>query len=410
MKSLFLLPFLLLGLLLFKGAAIFEAANSNLAGIETVRDWSSNPKTLSQIICQENVQKGAAGSNAGQAAVVNAARRAYFAGDCESALAYWDLARGIDPQNETAALMEFLSAGLEAGYFPLDASPEDMSGFLYGLGLQAEQNQEEKQAYYWFAKSFEQHPSRLAADRLISSQTNPEKQVHIWLSLADTLPDDDPNYWWALGQYLTLEEDWEGALQAYTAGALIAPKPYEFLMEQGKVLSHMQAWDKAVSIYQSASDQRPTDVNPYLEIGHIYRQQGELNKAKASYEKALAISSQHFTAVFFLGFVHYQLEDDLQAEYHLQRALDLKPAHAPSAYYLAQTLHRSGNSQAALEYLEKAVSLAEEKPWRWLIQLGDWRYAAGNVQGALEVYKEALDLQPGNPELRKKVDEIQNMP
>jgi tetratricopeptide (TPR) repeat protein len=417
MKSLILAMLLILVILFAKFLAVEDAINRNLAALGMVQNWKAKPRNLYQVNCAQNGEKsissfpisGPRPTVNGHQSFLIAARDAFYSDDCDDALSYWKLVLEDDPLDSSAAIMQYLSSGLDEEYFPADTSLEDISEFLNGLGLQAEQNQMPKQAEYWFARSFELYPSRQAADRLLAFQPDPEDQAHIWWSLTNTLAKEDPDYWWALGQYSELEHEWDLALQAYSEGESIAPKPFDFIMQQGKVYAHIESWDRAVLTYRLASDLRSDDVNPYLEIGHIYRLQREYEKAKIWYEEALAKSPDHFTATFYFALINYQLGKFSPARHYFQHAVDLKPGHAASTYYLAQTLNRIGDSKKALEYLEKAVNLQSEKSWRWLVDLGDWREKEGDIQGALAAYKEALTLQQVDTTLiNNKIQKIED--
>jgi tetratricopeptide (TPR) repeat protein len=416
MKSLFLALLLFLVILFAKWPPVGDAVDRNLAAIEMVHDWKAEPRYLYQVTCVKNGNEITSSfpassppptTNDHQTMLI-AARDAFFEGDCEDALAYWKLVLQNDPQDRSAAIMQFLSSGLEERYFPVDTSPVEFSKLLFWLGQQAKKNQAQNQSQYWFAHSFALYPSRLAADQLLTYQSQPAQQALIWQRLADTLDQDDPDYWWAVGKYSELEKEWHQALQAYAEGGAISPKPYEFLIREGQILAQMEDWDRAETVFLLANDQRPSQITPYLELGHLYLAQGEFHNAKIWYGKALAKFPNNFSAIFFFGLVNYNLEEKSQAGQYFQRALELKPGHALSAYYLAQTLYRSGDSKKALEYLAQAVNLQTDKSWRWLVELGDWRERAGDVQGALSAYREALALQQDNIDLLNKIQKIES--
>jgi tetratricopeptide (TPR) repeat protein len=407
-----------LGLLFVIWPRMEDAVLRNMAALGMVQTWKAEPVQLYRMTCAQNEQEILSSPSDSlaqeaandQQALVQLARNTFFSGNCQDALFFWTQVLQNDPRNRSAAVMQYLSSGLDSAYFPTGLSFADMSNFLYRLGLQAERNQARNQAQYWFAHSFELQPSRQVADQLLAFQIEPHQEASIWRSLADTLTEDDPDYWWALGQNFEIEKEWDRALWAYAKGASISPAPYNFLIRQGELHKQRAAWDSAQKAFQQASVQRPREITPYLELGHIYRQQGDFENAKEWYAKALARFPENFSVNYFLGLTHYQLEDDLLAEKYLLRAVELKPQHAASAYYLAQTLERNGDSQKALEYLEMAVQLQEEKSWRWLSELGDWRKKAGDVQGALAAYKEGLALQQDNATLLNKVRELEPQP
>ena len=93
MKRLLLVLSLLLGLLLVSWPVVKEAADRNLVGLAILQTWSVEPKYLSQTICEENLQQVISTESVTlpqspadeQQALINAARKAYYAGDCEEA-------------------------------------------------------------------------------------------------------------------------------------------------------------------------------------------------------------------------------------------------------------------------------------------------------------------------------------
>ena len=416
MKSLFLALVLFLVILFAKWPSVEDAIDRNLAAVEMVHKWKAEPRYLYQITCIKNENEITSSVRASSPSftandhqtMLIAARDAFYAGDCDEALAYWNRVLENDPQDQSAAVLQFLSSGLEERYIPGDTSPAKMSKLLFWLGQQAKKNQAQNQAQYWFDQSFAMYPSRLAADQLLAYQSQAGEQALIWQRLADTLNEDDPDYWWAVGNYSELEKDWDQALKAYVEGAAIAPKPYQFLIRQGQIYAQMEDWHRAETVFLLANDQRPNQITPYLELGHIYLAQREFQNAKTWYGKALAHFPNNFSAIFFFGLANYDLEENSQAGQYFQRALDLKPGHAASAYYLAQTYNRNGESQKAIEFLEMAFNLQSEKPWRWLVELGDWREREEDLQGALAAYREALALQPDNDDLLNKIRKMES--
>jgi tetratricopeptide (TPR) repeat protein len=404
--SLILILILLASIFVVKWPVFSQAADVNLASITTVKDWRQKSKDLSQIICQENVQPAALAVNDNQSAVIDAARRAYFAGDCESALTYWTMAVEENPRNETAAIMRYLSSGLDREMLPAQIAATDMSIFLRNLGFVAEQNQMEDQAWYWFTNAFDIKPSRILADRLVIQEEDAAQQTQVWQQLAETLPDNDPDYWWAVGQIAELNQDWERAAEAYMIGLEIASDPYDFLFRRGKVFTKLAAWEEARNSFEQASTIKPRRIEPFLEVGHILRRQKNFDDAAAAYEQALVHRPNNFSANYYAGLSYFRLEDDQRAQQLLRRALELRPKHADSASLLAYSLKRDGDAQTAREMLEYAIGLQEEKSWNWLKTLGDWRFTDGDIDGALSAYEEALEIQPSSRALQNRLNEL----
>jgi hypothetical protein len=187
-------PFFL-GLLFVIWPRIEDAVLHNMAALGTVQTWKAEPVQLYRLTCAQREQETLSSPSDSlaqeaandQQALIQLARNTFFSGDCQDALAYWTQVLQNDPRNRSAAVMQYLSSGLDSAYFPTGLSFADMSNFLYRLGLQAEHDQARNQAQYWFAHSFKLQPSRLVADQLLAFQIEPYQEALIWHSLADTL-------------------------------------------------------------------------------------------------------------------------------------------------------------------------------------------------------------------------------
>lgn len=397
---------LLAGVVVLKGPAILQATDDNMAAITILQDWGRKPKDLSQVNCRENDLAPILDDLDARADHINAARQAYYRGDCQRALAYWTLALEADPGNETAAIMRFLSSGVNEDLRPAGMSVEETAEFLQGLGAWAEKNQREDQALYWFTNAFETKPTRVVADRLVRSLPDDEEKTAIWQKLAGALPEDEADHWWALGQQAELAQRWDEAADAYAAGAQIAADSFDFLIEQGLLLLKLDRLDEAEAVFQEAVALRPDNSQPYTQLGHVARQRGDLESARDWYKKAVQIAPDKFNQNYRLGITYYDLGQYDLANQYLVTAVEINPKNAPALYYLAQTAYQSGRQSEAQSILEEAISYEKESHWNWLVTLGDWRAATGDDRGALEAYKQALSLQPDHPRITSKIQEI----
>ena len=406
--SFFLALPLLAGLLIVNFPRISRAVSDNLAALTFLREWGRESRDISQVICERSSQPLALAAQQDQSAAINAAREAYFLGNCEPALANWTLAADNDPQQETAALMRYLSSGMDPELLPANMSAEETAGFLQGLGSWAEINKYETEAAYWFTNAFNVQPSRSGADRLIRLQQDESQQKAVWQQLADVLPQDDPDHWWALGKQADLNGSWQQAVDAYKMGASIAPQPYDFLMAQGAGNLKLDQLDEAQAVFERAAELEPDFSQPYLQLGNVSRQRGDHEKAKTWYEQAVKLAPDKFTPNYWLGLTYYELGEFEPADQYLTGAVQINPRNSSALFYLAQTLYEQGQPNKALARLEEAVRLDKEKHWNWLVTLGDWRAAAEDADGALKAYYQALSLQPDNPKIAGKIENIEN--
>ena len=72
----------------------------------------------------------------------------------------------------------------------------------------------------------------------------------------------------------------------------------------------------------------------------------------------------------------------------MERALEPNPWHAWNLYW-------QGARGEAIGRMRQAIALYRGKPWQWAVQLGDWLAEAGDKEGALAAYRQALDVEAG---------------
>jgi tetratricopeptide (TPR) repeat protein len=111
-----------------------------------------------------------------------------------------------------------------------------------------------------------------------------------------------------------------------------------------------------------------------LALGHLWRREGQHAGALAWYAEAARIA----------------------------------PQSASPRYYRAQLLYAVGEPLQAVASLAQAVSLHSGKPWRWAVQLGDWRMEGGDREGALAAYRQALGWQPAEAAIEERIRQVVN--
>jgi superkiller protein 3 len=190
---------------------------------------------------------------------------------------------------------------------------EGLASYFDFQGDGARSAEKWEEALEWYEKSFSLVPDVLTANRLESVYLKLERKgeaIACWEELAESLPETDPEHWWALGRAAELREDWEEAARAYGHGAELAPKPYDYWMRQGANYERLKEWGRAEGAYRKVVEARP-DI-PY-----------------------------------------------------------------------------------------------RGQPWQWAVQLGDWLAEAGDKEGALAAYRQALEWKPGDEGIEAKIEALE---
>lgn len=367
-------------LLLARLPSLLAVGANNLAAMALLPEWESVSQEVGFPRCEPRLEPSAAEPYLAQAlkwdpdnqrALVNLGRVAWLNGDCSIAQTSWEQALQVAPGDEIAAFWLFWMAGAKTQKLPGTLTAERMAEYAYYRSRRAGPGAAQ---LAWLQLSLDLNPARDAAHRLAKLHQQggrPQEAVSTWQRLAAALPEDHPDHWWALGQAAELESDWARAAWAYRQGVEVAEDAYLLWMQQAATLERLDRWDDAEGAYRQAVVARPELAEPYLKLGHLRARQGDYEGALAWYTEAQAVD----------------------------------PRHAGSNYYLAQTLYHLGGTEQAEIYLEQAVKQdAAKKHWEWVAQLGDWRLALGDREGALAAYRQAQTWKPGEAEIQERIE------
>jgi len=405
-------------LFLLNGHEIVSAALQNVAALRLLAPWQEalvDPSSL--LVCQLRVNDPAVDAlietalrlrpESASTWLLNG-RNAWLAGKCSEAREAWRRAVVLASQNRIAWLLYLLNGPKDLQ--PEPAVAEGLASYFDFQGDRARSAEKWEEALEWYEKSFSLVPDVSTANRLESVYLKLERKgeaIACWEELAESLPETDPEHWWALGRAAELREDWEEAARAYGHGAELSPKPYDYWMRQGANYERLKEWERAEGAYRKAVKARPDIPWPYLSVGHMRRVQKDYNGMLEWYRKAEAVAPNRYEPQYWLGYAHYIREEYVEAQKRLERALELNPQHAWSAYYLAWSFYKQGRRGEAVSWLQQAIVLYRGQPWQWAIQLGDWLAEAGDKDGALATYRQALEWKPGDEGIAAKIKALE---
>lgn len=187
----------------------------------------------------------------------------------------------------------------------------------------------------------------------------------------------------------------------------------------------------------------PDNSRQYLVLGSIYDQEGQRDKAAAEYRHALSLTDS--TDVSQLSRIYGAMGDNLYAReqadsafvyyqksllydpdntlalnncaYYLacegrdldralemiEKAVGAEPENATSMDTYAWVLFKRKDYAKAREIIDRTLSLSDERSEEILEHAGDIYFMDGDPDGALRFWKEALELDPDNRLLAKKV-------
>jgi tetratricopeptide (TPR) repeat protein len=167
--------------------------------------------------------------------------------------------------------------------------------------------------------------------------------------------------------------------------------------------------EEATREYQRAIDLEPRVGPPYIGLGDVYARTGHLEQAVAAYERGLARMPEHARGHANLGLALVRLGRWDEARPQLERALELAQQEDRSAEVtldeaatphiaLGDVLAHQGELDGAIEHYRRAIEI-EPGRRRARVNLGIALVHSTRYAEALPVLEESLRAEPDSPQI-----------
>lgn len=220
-----------------------------------------------------------------------------------------------------------------------------------------------------------------------------------------------------IGNNLARVGNHRAALQHYLAEAARYPSA-DVYVRVGYAYENVNRVDSARAAYERAIRLDSTYADAYARLAQLLSTRGAYAEALDHIRDAIRIAPDNLDYRYFLGYLLLQTGDVESASTHLRRVAEARPGHYGAHYNLGRALAHAGNAHLAqrhfaradtLQAVEKEIgklqSRAEvynERPGAWL-DLAEALRRNGRIEEALDAYKVAAYLDPGNDELQANV-------
>ncbi|MBI5560925.1 MAG: tetratricopeptide repeat protein [Deltaproteobacteria bacterium] len=226
----------------------------------------------------------------------------------------------------------------------------------------------------------------------------------LWLDAVEKSPDDAiphgslANAYFGRGLIDKAVEHYEIALRL---------KPGFFYGHTNLAIAYQEKGliDKAVGHYKIALRLRPDYPEPYNNLGIIYARQGLFDEAIAEFETAVRLEPRYAEAQNNLGLAYQNKGWTDRAIGQYKTALTIKPDYPQVHNNLGMAYEEEGRLAEAIEEYGTALRLKSDYA-NAHYNMGDAYYKEGRFDEAIKEFQMTLELEPGNSEALKKVENI----
>lgn len=215
---------------------------------------------------------------------------------------------------------------------------------------------------------------------------------------------------------------YEEALAWYQRAAILEPGFGDAWYDAGLVYERLERWEEALRAYEQAVSvgafEGVGQSSPYYRLGSIYHRRltsPQLDKALAAYDSAIAIDD--FSSDLEAADSHYergviydwQERDPRDSIREYRQAIVLNPQHRWAHLRLGHALYRVyQNVSLAEQEIEQALALwPDRKSRKWPYRfLGNIYRDAGMLEKAIDVYREALQVDTNDEQVKRILSQL----
>jgi TolB-like protein/Flp pilus assembly protein TadD len=159
----------------------------------------------------------------------------------------------------------------------------------------------------------------------------------------------------------SLSNNYEGAGKEFETAIRLDPRLFEAYFFYGRSCFEQGHWVKAAGLFEQASQVNPDDYQAHSLRGLCFRALDRAEEARAAFRDALQAAERHLQfhpddvrAVSLGSGALYGLGEHARAREWVDRALSMDPEEAPTLYNVACTYSLLGETDKAIECLERA--------------------------------------------------------
>ena len=163
--------------------------------------------------------------------------------------------------------------------------------------------------------------------------------------------------------------------------------------------------DAALDQVAMAIEYHPWDANLWMYRGGIYEQKGQLDASVDAFRTAYGLEPESATVLNALGYTMTNATRDYEeAQGYISRALEKEPDNPAIMDSMGWVLYMQAEVDEARPWLERAYALMPDP--EVAAHLGEVKWTQGEEDAAIEIWTEALQIDPDNPVLNETVNRL----
>ncbi|XP_007175756.2 protein O-mannosyl-transferase TMTC1 isoform X2 [Balaenoptera acutorostrata] len=229
------------------------------------------------------------------------------------------------------------------------------------------------------------------------------KQNEIWLS-RESLFRLYPRHASALNNLGTLTRDTAEAKMYYQRALQLNPQHNRALFNLGNLLRSQEKKEEAITLLKDSIRYGPEFADAYSSLASLLAEQERFKEAEEIYQAGIKNCPDSSDLHNNYGVFLVDTGSPEKAVAHYQQAIKLSPSHHVAMVNLGRLYRSLGDNSVAEEWYKRALQVARKA--EILSPLGALYYNTGRYEEALQIYREAVSLQPSQRELRLALAQV----
>ncbi|MGL5771949.1 MAG: tetratricopeptide repeat protein [Bacteroidales bacterium] len=349
----------------------------------------------------------------------------------EMAMEYYNKAKAIDPndgrlqlslanyyfrvgQQDSAELQ--IKHALHNKDLEIDVKIDILKDYLKTLYMKKENTQERDNLFDILFESYPQEKElfKLQSSYLITEKRFKEAQDR--LTIAVGLDPNDRELWMSLLDVCLRLQEFNEVIATCQKALIYFPKDGEFYYYQSIALGIEEKYQQAIDVLDkgfAAMDKNNPRLlsGMYTQMGDLYHQLKDRKKCFEAYDKALEYYPDNASVLNnYAYFLSLDKADLSRAEQMSAKAVKLEPENSTFLDTYAWIYFQMENYFLAKFYMEKAIRNGGDESDVLVDHYGDILFKNGDVEGALEQWKKALEMGNESKVLKEKIEKKTYIP